>query len=54
MLFGTLRENITMYLISVFESDELQEDSVCKKFLITTADGKNYNTVNIPKIILDN
>jgi hypothetical protein len=44
MLFGTSRENITMHLKSVFESDELQEDSVCKKFLLTAADGKNYNT----------
>jgi hypothetical protein len=44
MLFGTSRENITMHLKSVFENDELQEDSVCKKFLLTAADGKNYNT----------
>ena len=43
-LFGTSRENITMHLKSVFESAELQEISVCKKFLLTAADGKNYNT----------
>ncbi|MDR0306010.1 MAG: virulence RhuM family protein [Chitinispirillales bacterium] len=43
-LFGTSRENITMHLKNVFESAELQEDSVCKKFLLTAADGKNYNT----------
>ena len=44
MLFDTSRENITMHLKSIFESSELQEDSVCKKFLLTAADGKNYNT----------
>jgi hypothetical protein len=43
-LFGTSRENITMHLKSVFENAELQEISVCKKFLLTAADGKNYNT----------
>ncbi|MDR2692732.1 MAG: hypothetical protein LBB74_00760 [Chitinispirillales bacterium] len=43
-LFGTSRENITMHLKSVFESAELQEVSVCKKILLTAADGKNYNT----------
>jgi len=43
-LFGTSRENITMHLKSVFESAELEEISVCKKFLLTAADSKNYNT----------
>jgi len=44
VLFDTSRENITMHLKNVFESDELQEVSVCKKFLLTAADSKNYNT----------
>ena len=44
VLFDTSRENITMHLKSVFESAELQEVSVCKKFLHTATDGKNYNT----------
>jgi len=43
-LFDTSRENITMHLKNVFESAELQEVSVSKKFLLTAADGKNYNT----------
>ena len=43
-LFGTSRENVTMHLKSIFEDAELQEISVCKKFLLTAADGKNYNT----------
>ena len=43
-LFDTSRENITMHLKNIFEDAELQEISVCKKFLLTASDGKNYNT----------
>ncbi|MDR2928536.1 MAG: virulence RhuM family protein [Cytophagaceae bacterium] len=43
-LFDTSRENITMHLKNIFESAELEEVSVCKKFLLTATDGKNYNT----------
>lgn len=42
-LFGTTRNNITMHLKDIF-SKELKEDSVCKYFLHTAKDGKNYNT----------
>ena len=42
-LFGTTRNNITMHLKDIF-SKELKEDSVCKNFLHTAEDGKNYNT----------
>ena len=42
-LFGTTRNNITMHLKDIF-SKELNENSVCKKFLHTAEDGKNYNT----------
>ncbi len=42
-LFGTTRNNITMHLKDIF-SKELEEDSVCKDFLHTAEDGKNYNT----------
>lgn len=42
-LFGTTRNNITMHLSNVFEK-ELNENSVCKKFLHTARDGKNYKT----------
>jgi len=44
ILFDTSRENVTMHLKNVFETSELQEFSVCKKFLLTASDGKNYNT----------
>jgi hypothetical protein len=43
-LFDTSRENITMHLKNIFSEGELIEDSVCKKFLQTASDGKNYNT----------
>ncbi len=42
-LFGTTRNNITMHLSNVFEK-ELSENSVCKEFLHTAGDGKNYKT----------
>ena len=42
-LFGTTRNNITMHLKDIF-SKELNENSVCKEFLHTAEDGKNYNT----------
>ena len=43
-LFGTSRPNITMHIKNIFTEGELQEDSVCKDFLHTAEDGKNYNT----------
>ena len=42
-LFGTTRNNITMHLKDIFNR-ELNENSVCKNFLHTAEDGKNYNT----------
>ena len=42
-LFGTTRNNITMHLSNIFEK-ELSENSVCKEFLHTAKDGKNYKT----------
>lgn len=43
-LFDTTRENITMHLKNIFSESELDEESVCKKFLQTAADNKKYNT----------
>ena len=43
-VFGTARENITMHLKSIFDSEELDENSVCKKSLLPAADGKSYQT----------
>lgn len=42
-LFGTTRNNITIHLSNIFEK-ELIENSVCKEFLHTARDGKNYKT----------
>ncbi|MBR3161527.1 MAG: virulence RhuM family protein [Bacilli bacterium] len=42
-LFGTTRNNITIHLKKIL-SMELNENSVCKYFLHTAEDGKNYNT----------
>lgn len=42
-LFGTTRNNITMHLNNILDK-ELKEKSVCKEFLHTADDGKNYKT----------
>ena len=43
-LFGVDRTVISKYLKNIFESFELQQDSVCAKFAHTAEDGKIYNT----------
>lgn len=43
-LFNTSRPNITMHIRNIFDERELIENSVCKDFLHTAADGKNYST----------
>ena len=43
-LFDTSIPNINMHLKNIFNSDELDRNSVIKEFLITAADGKNYTT----------
>ncbi|KAA6349898.1 hypothetical protein EZS27_002689 [termite gut metagenome] len=43
-IFETTRENVTIHLKNIFQSGELQADSVCKKILHTAFDGKKYNT----------
>jgi hypothetical protein len=43
-LFDKGRSTITEHLKNIFQSQELQEDSVCRKFRRTAADGKNYST----------
>lgn len=41
-IFSTSRENVTMHLRNVFKEGELDEKAVCKEFLLTGLDGKNY------------
>lgn len=43
-LFGVQRPAITKHLKNIFESGELQEDSVCSILERTASDGKNYKT----------
>lgn len=43
-LFEVDRSVITKHLSNIFETDELDKNSVCAFFAHTAADGKNYNT----------
>lgn len=43
-LFDVDRSVITKHLKSIFETDELNESTVCAKIAHTASDGKNYNT----------
>ncbi len=43
-LFGVDRTVVSKHLKNIFESSELQLDSVCAKFAHTAKDGKTYNT----------
>ena len=43
-LFGVDRSVVTKHLKNVFESGELDEDSVCVNFAHTADDGKTYQT----------
>ena len=44
VLFDKGRSTIAEHLQNIFQSQELQEDSVCRKFRRTAADGKDYAT----------
>ena len=44
VLFDKGRATIAEHLQNIFQSQELQEDSVCRKFRRTAADGKDYST----------
>ena len=42
-LFDTSVQNISNHILSILNEKELYEDSVIKEYLITAADGKDYN-----------
>jgi hypothetical protein len=44
VLYDVETHTINYHLKKIFSDSELQEDSVIRKFRITAADGKNYNT----------
>ena len=43
-LFGKGRSTITEHLKNIFDTYELDENSVCREFRHTGNDGKSYNT----------
>lgn len=43
VLFDKGRSTIVEHLQNIFQSGELEENSVCRKFRQTASDGKNYN-----------
>ena len=45
VLFDKGRSTIAEHLRNIFQSQEMQEDSVCRKFRRTAADGKDYVVV---------
>lgn len=44
-LFGVERSVVTKHIKNIFETGELQENSVCANFAHTASDGKSYNTM---------
>lgn len=44
-LFQTSRANITLHISNIFKENELDRISVCKDYLLTAPDGKNYKTL---------
>lgn len=52
-LYGTSRPNVTMHIRNILSEGELLEETVCKKFLHTAVDGKNYEVMfyNLDMII---
>ena len=52
-LYGVNVRTVNEHLKTIFADSELQENSVIRKFRITAADGKNYNTLHymLPAII---
>lgn len=45
-LYQTSKSNISERIKHIFEEEELDEESVVRKFRTTAADGKNYNTIH--------
>lgn len=43
-LYDKGRSTVAEYLLNIFYDDELEENSVCRKYRRTAADGKEYNS----------
>ncbi|VFM96196.1 MAG: Uncharacterized conserved protein [Candidatus Kentron sp. G] len=52
-LFSTSRGNITTHISNILKENELNKISVCKDFLLTATDGKNYSVTHyaLPMIL---
>lgn len=46
MLYGVSVAAINQHIRKIFDDRELEEGAVIKKYLITAADGKKYNTIH--------
>jgi hypothetical protein len=44
-LFATSTQNISLHITNILKDKELNKDSVIKEYLITAADGKEYNVM---------
>lgn len=42
-LFATSRQNMSIHIANILKEKELNENSVCKDFLLTTQDNKKYS-----------
>ncbi len=42
-LFATSRQNMSIHIANILKEKELNENSVCKDFLLTAQDNKNYS-----------
>lgn len=51
VLFDKSRSTITEHLQNIFQAQELQEDSVCRKFRRTAADGKENELESMGRIV---
>ncbi|QAT43901.1 virulence RhuM family protein [Aminipila luticellarii] len=45
-LFQSSKANVSEHIKHIFEEDELEENSVVRKFRTTGSDGKNYNVIH--------
>jgi hypothetical protein len=45
-IFDCTTQNVEYHVKRIFETNELKQDSVTKKFLATATDGKHYDTIH--------
>ena len=51
LLFGCSSDNVSLHLKNIFESNELEENSVTEIFSATAADGTNYKVKHFDCIL---